>query len=164
MLSHGDLVKLFEIYRDYAKHEDSLSNFRVTWFLAVQGLLFGGYAVLNQARLIGGPPVSMGVSNAIGNLQSPAVLLTLLLALFGLFAAHRSYVSVKAAISAVQSLNAKWTTKVLGGNEHPLLPDLTGGGNPCAASKGPGFQTFLPIAAMIIWLLIALLHVVMLKI
>jgi hypothetical protein len=153
-----DVVKLFEVYRDYAKHEDNLSNFRITWFLAVQGLLFGGYAVLNRANFTSQTHSPPAIDNIVANASYPTFQITALLSFFGFVAALGSFISIQAAILAVKTLEKKWKHDVLKGREHQTLPALLGGGNRFAAISGPLFQVFLPFATMFIWPMILLFH------
>ena len=38
-----DTLALYEAYRSYIRHEDGLINFRTTWFLGIQGVLFTAF-------------------------------------------------------------------------------------------------------------------------
>ena len=69
-----------------------------------------------------------------------------------------SFISIRAASLAIESLRAKWERDILQNNIHPTLPKLTGGGNEKATYEGWASAAFLPRAAMVIWVLIALLH------
>jgi hypothetical protein len=43
--------KLFEVYRDYVKHEDNLKNFRSTWNITIQSFLVATYGFTIQKML-----------------------------------------------------------------------------------------------------------------
>ena len=43
-------VKLYELYRDYVKHEDSLRGQRTGWLLTIQGFLFAALGVVFNAK------------------------------------------------------------------------------------------------------------------
>jgi len=39
----SEAIALYNVYRDYMKHEDTLMNVRMTWFLTTQAFLFSCY-------------------------------------------------------------------------------------------------------------------------
>jgi hypothetical protein len=43
-------LELYETYRSYIRHEDGLINFRTTWFVTIQGVLFAVYGFSIQKR------------------------------------------------------------------------------------------------------------------
>ena len=47
-LDNEDLYSVYQIYRDYMKHEDDLLNQRTTWLLVIQGFLFATLGVLGE--------------------------------------------------------------------------------------------------------------------
>ena len=53
-IPQSEAIALYNVYRDYVKHEDTLMNVRMTWFLTTQAFLFSCYALLNQKRLSAG--------------------------------------------------------------------------------------------------------------
>ena len=166
-LPEKELLKLYEIYRDYAKHEDYLINFRMTWFMASQAFLFGAYAIMAQEGFRQEKfHFVANVSDLVGKVHevSVSLIIILLISFFQLFfTAMRSFSSIKAATVAVRALRSKWHADILGGRQHPKLPGLTGGGSEKAHSTGWNSATFLPGAATAIWPLIAILHGVLLR-
>ena len=46
-----EFIKLFELYRDYVKHEDALINSRLVWNLNIQGFLFAAYGVILKSLI-----------------------------------------------------------------------------------------------------------------
>lgn len=50
-LDQSEAIKLYEVFRDYLKHEDALVNNRLTWTLTIQGFLFAAYGLSIQKRL-----------------------------------------------------------------------------------------------------------------
>jgi len=53
------LKRLYEIYRDYIKHEDDLINHRSTWHLLIQGFLFATLAGCGKSDLAGQRPTPL---------------------------------------------------------------------------------------------------------
>ena len=53
-IPQSEAIALYNVYRDYVKHEDTLMNVRMTWFLTTQAFLFSCYALLNQKRISAG--------------------------------------------------------------------------------------------------------------
>lgn len=56
-----------EIVRAMIRHEDTITNYRISWFTAVQGLLFAGLFVAYQAKiaLIFSVIIGVGVGSCI---------------------------------------------------------------------------------------------------
>ena len=54
IIPQSDAIALYNVYRDYVKHENTLMNVRMTWFLTTQAFLFSSYALLNQKRISAG--------------------------------------------------------------------------------------------------------------
>ncbi len=46
-----DDLKIYEIFRDYIKHEDGLINSRLMWILTINGFLFTAYGLTLQKKL-----------------------------------------------------------------------------------------------------------------
>ncbi|MBX9591087.1 MAG: hypothetical protein K2X43_17495 [Hyphomonadaceae bacterium] len=161
---HPDRIqKLFEIYRDYVKHEDGLINFRVTWFVATQALVFAAYGLLAQEVFRTG---SFGHgAGALPVLQAdqpfrptPWLAAVLVLCLLGALSAMTSTLSINAAYKAMQALSRRWQTIVLQGRTYDLLPALEGGGSLWAKRLGWVSGRMLPIVSFLVWCAIALAH------
>jgi hypothetical protein len=43
-------IQLYNIYRDYVKHEDNLINNRMTWLLSIHGFLYATYGLTLQKK------------------------------------------------------------------------------------------------------------------
>jgi hypothetical protein len=50
----GELLSLYNVYRDYMKHEDDLINQRASWHLLLQGFLFATFGVMGEWQTEGG--------------------------------------------------------------------------------------------------------------
>jgi len=163
MNSEDRAITLYEIYRDYIEHEDTLLNVRMTWFLTTQAFLFSSYALLNQDKIKSNTFYFVDSINAMLDRIITFhfcfnIIIMMLICFFGYFTARRSFISIRATSLAIESLKEKWEKDILQGNNHPDLPKLTGGGSERAAYEGWAAAAFLPRAAMVIWVLIAFLH------
>ena len=163
----SEAIALYNVYRDYIKHENTLMNVRMTWFLTTQAFLFSSYALLNQKR------ISAGAFEAVRSWEEfsgitdlkfkfSTVILTLI-CFFGYFTARRSYISVRAASLAVMALRRKWDSELAQDPAFSSLPGITGGGDEKAMNEGWASTAFLPRAAMVIWVLIAVAHIFLLR-
>ena len=167
-LEKEDAYKLYNIYRDYVKHEDSLVNVRVTLFLTVEAFLFSAYALLNQQKLQNGNFLIVSTTEefrarfASGLFNFNSFLL-LLICSFGFLVARRSYVSVRAAKLAIETLNRGWDENVAPNFVHLALPGLIGGGNDKAKTEGWMSSESLPLLATWLWVLIAIFHIFLVK-
>jgi len=51
-LVHDDVnIKIYEVFRDYIKHEDNLINNRLTWILTIHGFLYATYGLTMQKKM-----------------------------------------------------------------------------------------------------------------
>jgi len=162
IIPQSDAIALYNAYRDYVKHEDTLMNVRMTWFLTIQAFLFSCYALLNQKR------ISAGNFELVRSWQEFiditelkfkfSLIILVLICFFGYFTARRSYISVRAASLAIVALRSKWDAEFARRGPFASLPSITGGGNDKARDEGWASAAFLPRAAMVIWVLIAIMH------
>ena len=167
-IPQSEAIALYNVYRDYVKHEDTLMNVRMTWFLTTQAFLFSCYALLNQKRISAGAfevvrsweEFSGGVTDL--KFKFSTVILTLI-CFFGYFTARRSYISVRAASLAVMALRRKWDSELAQDPAFSSLPAITGSGDEKALNEGWASTAFLPRAAMVIWVLIAVAHILLLR-
>ena len=127
---------------DYMKHEDTLMNVRMTWFLTTQAFLFSCYALLNQKRISAGSfELVRSWQEFIGDITDlkfrfGAVILVLI-CFFGFFTARRSYISVRAASLAVIALRSKWDAE-LAQNGFGTLILIACQASPAGATQRPG--------------------------
>jgi hypothetical protein len=180
-LTFKELAKLYEIYRDYAKHEDRLLNERFTRFLASQSILFAAYGALalekiksfvaepNHEIIDVIPAIKSFFANFIGlNFIlhiNMALVVICIVCIFGLATTYISLVSMNAARRAIDQIDIKWQVDVLGklGATHRLFPNMTGGGDDYAHKQGWKLVYLLPRLATLVWLLLIALHVAFVK-
>jgi hypothetical protein len=136
----SEAIALYNVYRDYMKHEDTLMNVRMTWFLTTQAFLFSCYALLNQKRISAGNfELVRSWQEFIGDITDPkfrfGALILMLICFFGFFTARRSYISVRAASLAIVALRSRWDAEFAQNGGFASLPSITGGGD---AKARPG--------------------------
>ena len=163
-----ELRELYKIYRDYIQHEDSNTNFRLTWFMAAQIFLFSayGYYFVERIKPRLGDLQAIDIWTVPKLLKGPSLSLNLdvafvmVLVYVGFVSAWISYRSVRIANRSINALRSKWEEDVLGqkGAKHKTLPGLTYGG-----SKRPRWfvgylPNFLPRAALLFWAIIFVAH------
>jgi len=121
--SNVDSCWLVNHYFERGRHENELTNHRLTWLLASQTLLFAGYGVILTASI----PVPMKaslakVAVALGTLSS---LLLWLGILASLMASVRLWKEACSRIDGeLQPLGISWWTTWLGWSPAMLLPIL----------------------------------------
>ncbi len=167
-IPQSEAIALFNVYRDYIKHESNLMNVRMTWFLTAQAFLFSCYALLNQKRISAGSFEFVRswhefISDITDLKLKFSTVILMLICFFGYLTAHRSYISVRAASLAIMALKNKWEADTAQNGAFLSLPGITGGGDDKAMNEGWASSAFLPRAATAIWLLIAISHGLLLR-
>jgi hypothetical protein len=156
--SDESILQLFQIYRDYVKHEDGLINFRVTWFIATQAAIFAAYGFLVHDTLKRGPFLAL----ADGQPVTPLFAAVMLLCTLGGLSSVTSFFSIHAALIATRTVHRRWRDHVLRGVEREWLPDIVGGGNALAPWFGWLSARTLPAVSLAVWVGIACAHLSML--
>jgi len=149
---HGDphwekLQALYNVYRDYMKHEDDLLNQRSTWHLLIQGFLFTTLGVIGEWQ------------NPLGadRLYMERGFLVYVLAFAGAGIAVAAAISINAANNAIDALFNKWKNVLAtyqGESKH-LLPEIAGGGRAKARDKGKQPAVWIPRILVVVWIVIA---------
>ena len=85
-------IEIYKLYREKVVHEDTLINFRTSWFVTLQAFLFTSFA-LSLGKLSGGA----------------AAVAPMLFSIVGLAACITTLISVFAANSAINKTTEKWT-------------------------------------------------------
>ena len=115
----NQLMKLFDVHREYVKVEHSLQHERTTWHLAIQGFLFAFLGVLGEWPLE-------------NKLIVEREYLPMFLALAGIAVAIVSLLSVFAADTALNRLHDHWNDEVCQEPRYrqllSLIPKVSGGG------------------------------------
>jgi hypothetical protein len=142
------LSPLYEIYRDYMKHEDDLLNHRTTWLLVIQGFLFATLGVLGEWQLPG---------NSLDILYTERHWLVYVLGFVGVSIAVAAFASILAANRAIDSLHGQWKAlrRKHGNPDWDLLPELAGGGHPTSKKLGKAPTLCIPVVVVIAWIIVS---------
>ncbi len=105
-LQRSELWRLFEIYRDYLKHEDGLATSRLNRLLTVQAFLF---AALGFVATTDGEKLNVILEPVVGG-GSPSITLIMLVTiqLIGLVTGVYGSISIRAAFNAIGALRSEW--------------------------------------------------------
>lgn len=91
-------VEIFQLFRSYANHEDSLINTRLSWFLTLNSFIFASISLLMSSK---------------NTYFSEFLVMSFIigLSIIGLISAATAYYSVSAAFSAIKSIKDLWIAK-----------------------------------------------------
>jgi hypothetical protein len=139
--SWGKLHELYDIYRDYMKHEDDLINQRTTWHNVLQGFLFATLAVVEKWQ----------ASTGFDPIATQRLYVVVIVAAAGILIAYFAWKSIHAAHLAINNLRERWPK--MGGPfpDFPYLPNLAGGGSEKAVRDGKGPAIWIPIVIIGAW-------------
>ncbi len=142
----GELLSLYNVYRDYMKHEDDLINQRASWHLLLQGFLFATFGVMGEWQTEGGT----------GFLHPRRYWILYGLIATGFFISLLSAASILAANAAINKLHKDWE-KLRGNLDIPqrlwtLLPGLAGAGSESAKLWGKLPAIGIPMIIAVAWL------------
>jgi len=134
-----NVVKIFNLYRDYVKHEDELINRRMSWNLTLQGFLFAAYGVTVQV-----------LSKATEHMIIAVLVLLYVIPALGAVVAFLGWRGVKAAQTAIEGLCKRWewVAQRFDGELVALLPEMVGGGEPKATGLGQYSQRGIPMVVL----------------
>jgi hypothetical protein len=144
------LEKLYELYRDYIKHEDDLINHRSTWHVLIQGFLFATLGYMGQWQ---------GGSNAPDSWHIERQHLVLILASVGVIIGLLAFRSTRAAVRASKKICETWNDNIENVDVYKealkLLPGLAGGGDITAVKMGKQPAIWIPIVIAVAWVAVA---------
>jgi len=152
-----DVVRLYEIYRSYVIHEDTLIHERSQRMLIIQGALLTAAGAL-QAKLLElfdkVQPFDPVKRELPPELLPIAVLAlsSLLIAVSGYLAARSLRASLGAARDATRALVDRWGEVHAGHVGAAALPKLVGGGHEDAHERGLRYIDHLPNFFMYVWI------------
>ncbi|MEO1104012.1 MAG: hypothetical protein AAFW98_09835 [Pseudomonadota bacterium] len=140
--------EVYDVYRDYLKHEDSLINNRMTWLILSQSFFFTTYALAIGRLSAAEEPIRTQIEtflNAVATL--------------GIIVGFATCMSILAALNAIEGLKRRWanhganeaTENPTFAEERKRLPDLTGGGNAFASIFGFFMPIVMPLIFVGIW-------------
>ena len=137
---------LYDLYRDYMKHEDDLINQRSSWHLLLQGFLFATFGVMGEWQ----------AGDGKGFLHPQRYLILYGLIVMGFLISVFASFSILAANTAINRLQKQWND--LPGNLNipegfcQLLPGLAGGGSKSAKFWGKSPAIAIPLIVALAWL------------
>lgn len=161
--------KLYNLHRDYLKHEDSLINWRLSWMVALQGLCFAGVGLISMKWL----DFQVGQKHWLVGVQlAGAMLITMGMGFSIAWVTRRTVGAAKAAQDNLEvraqhliglqfddrfdhpTRRAQYFKDAFAAAKTPdnpiLLPMITGGGLQLAVTHGSTTQ-YLPIVFMVVW-------------
>ena len=138
--------ELYTLYRDYIKHEDSLINNRVGWFIQLHSFLIASYGILFSALLASFFPSGKAAAGA-GDIQAIACYLFYAVAAVGSASSIAAIFSISAAQSAISTLESGWKTIP----RTQTLPGIVGGGHVTSNRFGASLHRGLPFTLLIVW-------------
>lgn len=103
-------LETYKIYREKVTHEDSLINFRTSWFVTLQSFLFISFSL------------TAGNVEGLGGL-----LLAIILSYVGINVCKTTLIGVKAASQAIDITWKQWERKKIDIDPNEILPALKGG-------------------------------------
>ncbi len=146
-------IQIYELYREKVVHEDTLINFRTSWFVTLQAFLFTSLA--------------LSLPKVRDSCDSEIQYIFMLFSLIGMVASITTIISVEAADAAINKAADKWSKpyrdeegRVLEVGVRDivdpigLLPAIKGGGsNEGIAVRGKSSSVVLPGAVGLLWLI-----------
>lgn len=135
------ILEKYKILRSYIEHEDSLLNFRMTWFLTSQGVSGTAYAILIYREL------EFSSNKQLISTVTSLVIVSVL-CLVGFLISMWSYKSIDAAVSSTVTVR-----KFIPKNEliRLGLPELTSGGDESSLADGSTLSLGLPSLMKWLW-------------
>jgi hypothetical protein len=146
-------IELFTMMRTYVQHEDALINYRLSWMLVVQSLLFTGYGLSVQKL------TELSDPNKHFNLDHLQSFLTCLTFL-GLLTSTLTGISIYGAVSSISRIIKHWKEYCKRCKENSYetskirnLPALTGG-SPLTRSSGIAAAYGFPVIFFATWVIL----------
>lgn len=137
-------IEIFKLYREKITHEDTLVNFRTSWFATLQAFLFTSFALS---------------SGRIDHLSG--LLFSVMLALVGMTVCYTTFVSVSAAHKAIDKTTQRWIRIRDTVDPNSVLPAVKGAGSSGQiAREGSSSSTKLPVIVGFAWFFVAIIALV----
>lgn len=161
-----DALDIYKVFRSYEEHENELLNQRTSWLITVQSVLLATFGFSLQKWL----EVTHKSAELDGKIQAVAKAILdkqlvdfkdflIALAAIGVTTGVVSFMSIRTAITAQESLRSLWEKAHAKRPEvtRMNLPELSGGGDKWASKYGGYFASALPVIFVGLWLVTALL-------
>lgn len=155
-----DVHKIYDLYRDYIKHEDTLINYRSSWLGVIQSFLITGYVLTLQKKFELAVKLAEANPERFEYIKASMYHLELFLLLVsgcGIALGWVALRSIGAAIDALQNLETSYREhhEQLSAAQH--LPSITGGGHNRAAIAGVALPSSFPAVMMAFWIGVAII-------
>jgi hypothetical protein len=166
------IIEMYELFRSYVKHEDTLIDHRTTWLIYIQSFLLATFGFSYQKKfevyanacsgrnatdlVKAGCNAADQLRQTMGKLPHQYNVFLLVMCIVGVGVSIASWVSIRAAVSALSSLDEKWEKNAFDEAERAqlaFLPFITGGAHPRAAWLGKLLPQLLPAFFTILWVL-----------
>lgn len=155
---------VYDLYRDYIKHEDTLINYRSSWFGVIQSFLLTGYVFTFHKKY----DVALAIARdgtsaklALPQVLKLAVIQTevflLIICIAGMLLSWIAQRSTSAASKALDRLQQHFDEAR---RKHTFLDELpgpTGGGNRDVSAEGIALGSYFPVAMGGFWLAVLVL-------
>lgn len=149
--------KTYERYRSYVVHEDSLINWRISWFLFVQVSLFSAFWVCTNHYLSSFYGDYDVMTTNFFNLSNFDLFSVSIIPIFGFASGLVSICSINAAEDSIFALDRGWN-RIRRGN--CILPPIIGGGDHRASVRGAMLAKFFSTGSLFVWLLVFIFIVI----
>lgn len=158
----GDkFIKIYDVFRKYVEHEDNLINHRTNWFVIIQSVLIAtfGYSLQMYYQVMEkffGNPNHKNYEYFFNNINSRYFLSLVFFCIIGVVTSIFALLSINAARLSLISIKEKWDLKHATKSDADELPIIVGGGNKNSHKFGFSLAIYLPISAIILWILLFL--------
>jgi hypothetical protein len=144
-LSAEHVEKIYNLYRDYLKHEDGLIDHRISWLVGVQSFLIAtfGFAYQKKYEMLSKALLADNISKLGFSLYLYDLFLVFLVVI-GVCTSSAAFKSVKAATLALENLRVEWNKIKDCQRSLFHLPGITGGGSDKANDDGKNLSLLLP--------------------
>ncbi|MEM9212637.1 MAG: hypothetical protein AAGA63_14235 [Pseudomonadota bacterium] len=137
-------IEIYKLYREKVTHEDTLINFRTSWFATLQAFLFTSFALAStRFEMLSG------------------LLFAIMLAFVGMTVCYTTFVSVQAAHKAIGKTTDRWIRIRDTVDPNSVLPAIKGAGSSGKIAKeGSSSSLRLPLIVGSAWFCISIIAIV----
>jgi hypothetical protein len=161
--NESNTLEYYKRIREYIQHEDYLINFRLTWSLAIHGLLFTAYGLTIKSTIeaLSKSPSQHFVSTYAAFFF--AFLFQAVICVVGIFISNSSSEGISAAkdaIDCIVEIAHNGILKLTRGSTAPgemALPKVIGGGSHTAADLGKRYILAIPGIFRFAWIVLLFL-------
>jgi len=100
-LSNRDTYDVFYIYRDYVKHQYSLTDHRTTWFVSINSFLFAAFAITLQT-------LASATNGHLSDIRADTLILLRVICFVGAYSALIAYILIESSRRPIGRIAEKW--------------------------------------------------------